>query len=93
VETEVAAARLVGADPSLWQTYGQWVATFHPAAVEEMRAMARTAGRKFKAHLEPLIELLGMQEVIRQVGLKRVLDQVGPQQVIAEMAWTGCLPS
>jgi hypothetical protein len=47
--------------------------------------MARIASREFKAHLEPLIELLGMEEVIQQVGLKRVLEQVGPQKVIEEM--------
>jgi hypothetical protein len=39
--------------------------TLHADVGEEVRAMARTAGRKFMIDLRPAVEELGLPEVIR----------------------------
>lgn len=80
-QTELELARLVGAEPQLWPVYGPWVASFHPEALEELRKMAKTVSKKFWPRVEPLIELLGMEEFLRQVGHKSILEKLGPRIV------------
>jgi hypothetical protein len=85
LETELAVARVVAAEPALLRTFGEWVTGFHPAAKEEMWAMARTKSREFKFYLEPFIELMGIEEVIRQLGPERLIDQLGPKRLIEQL--------
>lgn len=40
-ETEGAVARLVASSAALWERYGSWLASLHPAAYEEVQSMAR----------------------------------------------------
>jgi hypothetical protein len=84
-DKELAMARLVLEQPDLWRHYGQVLTTLHPATLEEIRAMVRTKNQAFKFHVEPLIELMGMEELINQLGLKRVIDEVGVKRVIDEV--------
>jgi hypothetical protein len=81
-EIELEVARVVAAEPALLRTYGPWVMSFHPAAVQEVWAMARTSKREFKFHLEPLVELVGLEEVLRQLGPERVVEQLGSERVL-----------
>ena len=78
---ELEVARVVGAEPPLWQIYSAWVLTFHPAAAEELRNMARRATRGLKFHLEPLIEVVGLDELLRQIGPERLVERLGPKQL------------
>jgi hypothetical protein len=91
--TEKAVAHLVGEQPALWQQYGQWLVTLHPDILEEVEAMAKTAKREFKIDLNPAIELMGMEEVIRQVGLERVIEHCGPEKVIKQIGLDRLLAS
>jgi hypothetical protein len=84
VETETAVARLVGAEPLLWKAYGDWVLGFHPQAIEELWAMARGTSKEFRFHFEPLIELFGLEEVLRQLGPERVLEHMTLNKVVEE---------
>jgi hypothetical protein len=47
--------------------------------------MVRAASKDFKANLEPVIELLGVEEVLRQVGYERVVEQLGPERVVEQL--------
>jgi hypothetical protein len=72
-EKELALAQLVVQQPSLWEQYGQYIRSFHPQSFQEVQAMARTAKKKeFKIHIKPLIELMGMEEFIKQAGKDEV---------------------
>jgi hypothetical protein len=84
-DRELAMARLVVEQPDLWRHFGEVFTSLHPATMEEIRAMVRTKSKDFKFHVEPLIELMGMDELIKQVGLDRVIDEVGVKRVIDEV--------
>jgi hypothetical protein len=44
-EIEKAVADLLVGQPALWRQYGGWLAGLHPRIWEEVRRMARTAGK------------------------------------------------
>lgn len=83
--TELAVGHFVAEQPALWQRYGAWLKVLHPATFQEIRAMARAAGRELKINWRAAIEEEGLDEFIRQVGLKRLVEEVGPKRVIEEM--------
>jgi hypothetical protein len=85
LENELALARLVVEQPTLWELYGHFLGSLHPETLKELKAMARTAGKGPKFHVKPLIEWMGINAVIDQVGLKRVIDEVGLDRVLGEM--------
>jgi hypothetical protein len=72
--TEVAVGRFLLDHEELWDRCGQWFGTLHPAAWDEVETMA-TKAKKFGIHLGPLIEHVGLKEVIKQIGPKRFLDE------------------
>jgi hypothetical protein len=84
-DVEREMARLIIEQPSLWRSYGDVLATLHPAVLEELRAMVRTKKQEFKFHFEPIIDLLGMEEVVAQIGIKRLIDEVGLKRVVDEI--------
>ena len=47
--------------------------------------MARAAGRELEIDLEPLVEHLGMPQVLQKLGLRRVLEAAGSKQILDEM--------
>jgi hypothetical protein len=83
--TEVAVARLVGAEPPLWNVYGPWVADFHPAAWEALQVMARTKERDFLPNWKLVIERLGAAELVNQIGVKQLIEAAGPKKVVKEL--------
>jgi hypothetical protein len=84
-EREREMARLVIEQPLLWRSYGEVLTTLHPAVLEEIRAMVRTKKQEFKFHVEPIIELIGMEGLIEQIGLRRVINVVGLKRVVDEV--------
>jgi hypothetical protein len=84
-EKEKAVADLVVAQRALWQQYGSVFATLHPRIWEEVRFMARTAGKKFQFDFRPAIEHLGLNYVIEQVGIKPIIDEIGIKRVIEQV--------
>jgi hypothetical protein len=83
-EKERAAAELVLSDPALLRIYGEFVVTAHPKILKEIHDMARRKYAFPTFHLEPLIELMGIDEVVRQIGLRWVIDEVGVKRVLEE---------
>jgi hypothetical protein len=84
-ETERAVARLVAASAALWDRYGGWLASLHPAAYEEVQGMARQTKRPFRLDLTPIVKTMGMEWVIEQLGAKRVIEQLGARRVIEQL--------
>jgi hypothetical protein len=80
--TERAVARLVLERPELQTRYGGWLATLHPAAWEEVEIMALAAGRAPMIDLRPVIEKLGLKELIRQVGVERVIEHIPMKELV-----------
>ena len=81
-ETEQAVARLVAGRPELWERYGGWLASLHPAAYEDVQGMARQTREPLRLDLTPIVESMGMDWVIEQLGVKRVIEQLGARRVI-----------
>jgi hypothetical protein len=82
--TERAVARLVVERPELQTRYGGWLATLHPAAWEEVEITARAAGRAPMIDLRPVIEKLGLAEVIRQAGVERVIEHIPKKELVKQ---------
>ena len=84
-ETEQEIARLVAGRAELWERYGGWLASLHPAAYQEVQGMARQTKQPFRLDLTPIIEAMGVEWVIEQLGAKRVIAELGAKRVIAEL--------
>ena len=84
-EMEQAVARLVVGRPELWERYGGWLASLHPAAYEEVQGMARQTREPLRLDLSPIVRTMGMKWVVEQLGLKQVIEQVGLKRVIDEV--------
>jgi hypothetical protein len=67
------------------QQYGGWLAGLHPQIWDEVRLMARTAGKRFQFDFRPAIDALGLDYVIKQVGIKAIIDQIGAKRLIDEL--------
>jgi hypothetical protein len=48
----------------------------HSQTFEELKAMAKTAGREPKFRLKPLVEWMGYKEAIEQLDSDRVIEQL-----------------
>jgi hypothetical protein len=83
--TEQAVARLVAGRAELWERYGGWLATLHPAVYKEVQGMARRTREPFRLDLTPIIETMGMEWVVEQLGAKRVIEQLGARRVIEQL--------
>lgn len=90
VATAVEVGKLLLEQPRLWDRFVEWFASLHPAAWEEVKRMPRTKTKDLEINVKPLVDYLGMEEVIRQIGLKRLLQDLlrvaGPQRVLEEMS-------
>ncbi len=75
-------AQEVTSRPELWRLYGPWLTTLFPQLWEEVRQMARRASQNATIDIRPVVDILGLDELIRQVGLERMIDQAGLKQVI-----------
>jgi hypothetical protein len=81
-ETERVMARLVAGSVELWERYGGWLASLHPAAYEEVQGMARQTRKTLRLDLSPIVKTMGLDWVIEQVGAKRVIEHLGFERVI-----------
>jgi hypothetical protein len=81
-EKEKAVADLMVTQPALWQQYGSMFATLHPTIWEEVRFMARAAGKKLQFDFRPAIKHLGLNYVIEQVGIKPIIDEIGVKRAV-----------
>jgi hypothetical protein len=84
-ETERAVARLLAGRAELWERYGGWLASLHPAAYEEVQGMARKTTKPLRLDLTPIIKTMGMEWLIEHVGAKRVIEQLGAKRVVKEL--------
>jgi hypothetical protein len=84
-ETEQALARLVAGRPELWERYGGWLASLHPAAYEEVQGMARQSRQPLRLDLTPIVRTMGMDWVIRQLGAERVIEHLGAREVVQHL--------
>jgi hypothetical protein len=71
-------ADLLRSDQSLWSEFAPYLLALHPD-MKEIQAMgkAKTKGPKF--HLKPLLDLVGVEEFVRQAGgVDTFIDRIGP---------------
>jgi hypothetical protein len=80
--TEVAVAHLLRGQPALWERYGRWLLTLHPELWEEVRVMATIEGLELDIDLKPLIEHMGLGEIVKQVGPDAVIEEIGLARII-----------
>jgi hypothetical protein len=78
-------ARLVAANAALWDRYGGWLASLHPAAYEEVQGMARKTKEPLRLDLTPIVKTMGMDWVIDHLGTKQVIDHLGTKRVIEHL--------
>jgi hypothetical protein len=57
-----------------FDTYGSEFASFHGAAWEEVKKMAKKRGLEF--NLRPIVETMGMRKVIDKLGRKEVINEL-----------------
>jgi hypothetical protein len=50
-----------------------------------MRTKRRLENKSFDIDLEPLIEILGLDEFIRRLGIARVVNQIGDRELLRLM--------
>jgi hypothetical protein len=84
-ERERAVAQLVAGQADFWRRYSAWLAFLHPAIWEEAQQMARANGIETTLDLRPLIEMVGVEQVIAQVGIDRVLAHMGAAQILPRL--------
>ncbi len=84
-ESERAVAQLLAGRSELWERYGGWLASLHPAAFEEVENMTKATKRRSPIDLEPLVRSMGLKQVIDQLGSKRVIQELGAQRVIKDL--------
>jgi hypothetical protein len=84
LEKELAVARLLLESEELWDRCGQWFGALHPAALDEVKTMAAAKTKKLDIDLGPLIQHVGVKEVIRQIGVKEVIRQIGSKRFLHE---------
>jgi hypothetical protein len=85
--TQQEVVRVLGAHPELWRLYAIWLASLHPAIVEEVTRMGRARDEVPTLDVRPLVQHLGWQEILRQTGLEDLIAQVGLQSLIAQIGW------
>jgi hypothetical protein len=85
LEAEREAVDVLAGEPALWEAYSGWLATLHSHLWEEVRAMAKTTGKRSGIQLKPVIEMVGVKEVINQIGVDRVVQEIGLKRVIDEV--------
>ena len=85
LEKQLAVGKLVVQDQSLLERYAPYLETFHPEVLKELQVMARTAGHPFKLNMPAIIEVFGLEEVVKQVGMDRVIEQVRKQKGLAKL--------
>jgi hypothetical protein len=85
LETGQRIAQVLAAQPDLWTMYGAWLALTFPALWEEVRRMARRKGSGPVLDMRPLIEHMGLAEVIRQAGVKNLIGELGVKALIDEV--------
>jgi hypothetical protein len=79
-QTQQEVVRILGDHPELWRSYAAWLASLHPAVVEELTHMGRTRGEAPTLDVRPLLQHLGWQEVLRQTGLENLVAQLSDEQ-------------
>jgi hypothetical protein len=95
-ETKRAVARLIVAQATLWPTFGEMFAGFHPEILEEILDMAKTATKKkeeFKFHWDALFKFSGKEEVVKALegiigflGKKKVLEHLTVDDLVANLS-------
>jgi hypothetical protein len=83
--TELEVARLVAADPALWERYGPFVLTLHPRAWEEVKDMARTKKEAFGFDFRPAVKHLGLDFLLKQIGVKNLVQEIGVENILANL--------
>jgi hypothetical protein len=84
--TEQAVVRVLEAQPDLWQLYGGWLVSGHPAVSEELARMARAKAKPSEFFdLRPLVKLMGWPEFFRRTGLKDVVDEQGLEALVSQL--------
>jgi hypothetical protein len=76
---------MVVGQPALLEQYGGWLAGLHPRIWEEVRRMARAAGKKFQFDFRPAIKHLGLEYIIEQAGVKPIIEQIGVKRAVEEV--------
>ncbi len=65
--------------------YAGVFSAFHRATWREVEAMAKRSRRAPIIDISPLVETLGLREVIRQIGEEEVIRQIGEEEFIRQI--------
>jgi len=89
-----AAARILGGDASLLVAFGGWLAFHEPVLWQEIVAMAAQRGETLTPDVRPLVEYIGIDELVRQIEEEQIVDRLnsrlilqrfGPDRVVSEL--------
>jgi hypothetical protein len=68
--------------PELWRLYGSALAWVHPGLVKEIQTMGRIKAKSKYADPAPLLEMLRLEEIVRQRGPRGLVDELGVKGVV-----------
>ncbi len=88
-EKQRELTRMLEAEPDLCQRFGPYMVTLYPN-FEEIQAMGKTMRRGPKFHLKPLLDIFGMEEIIRQAGgweylMNQAIDKVDRKKLLKSL--------
>jgi len=83
VATATSVGRYLLDHDELWKYYGEWFAALHPAAWDEVKTMAAAKNKKFGISLDPIIEQVGIKELIKRISAERFFVEEGGLRMIA----------
>jgi hypothetical protein len=81
-ELEREVAKLVVEQRELQTQFGGWMALLHPAAWEEVGAMARYSESGLTVDMRPAIKALGLKRIVQIAGVDRLIEDVGEKELI-----------
>jgi Mg/Co/Ni transporter MgtE len=84
LEQQVAVGKFVVDAVVRLETYGSTFAALHPAACKEIETMARTK-RALEMDIRPVVDFVGLAELIEKIGKKKIIQQLGKQEIIQQL--------
>jgi hypothetical protein len=93
-EIDRALAAVIVEEPGFWERYGPLLNVLHPSVWREATRMARSRGKGPVFNLRPLIEEVGLDQVVAQIefdqlakeiDLRKLVETIGPKRFRKEV--------
>jgi len=76
LEQQLTVGKFLIEEAERLDVYGTLFAALHPAAWKELVSMARTKQESFHFDLQPLVDEMGLANIIQQLGKKKLIEQI-----------------